>query len=479
MKTVFCYIVLSFVTYTSWSQQVPADSLYFGQTPPGSVPQLFAPGKVSQPGRKEAVITFSPDGASVFFYIQSGTPYTMYSRYQEDHWSFPDTIPFTLGRYTGEPIFAYGGDRLYMFATNAINHCGTADLSYSEKQDTGWSTPVSMGNPPNSEAYQYHPCLVGDTSVYFSSNAGDVCRCQYFNGSYQNRVILPRPVNHIGSATWGDPFVAADESYMILKSVRPEGYGQNDLYISYRKPDLSWTNPKNLGNVINTAGDEFSGDITPDGLYMTYGRNNDIYWVSTDFIDSLRFTNFLPYVKYAIPDQVDTTGHPFVIPIPDSTFFDDDGMNTLRYQAKLSNGDPLPAWLTFDTLSCTLSGTATIAQTLLIRITAVDTGNASTSAIMKLKIIDPSAINPVETDLNKVNVFPNPTTRLLNLTVDALGWQEVNAELYSIEGALMGKSTFHNQTTFDLSGRQQGIYYIILSNNNQRIVRKFLLAGDK
>ena len=295
MKRIFLQTILFFCAGVALSQSIPADSLYFGQTPPGNIPQIFAPGIVSLPGRNEAVISFSPDGQSVFFYIekypQPGNPYFMFSEYAGNHWSAPDTIPFSAGRKTGEPFFAWNGNRVYMWATNAVNHHGTGDLSYSQKQGTGWSDPISMGDPPNSEAFQYHPCIVGDSSVYFSSNDGRVCRCQYAGGVYQERVILPRPVNFPGSATWGDPYVSPGETYMIIKAIREEGFGGNDIYISYRKQDMTWTNPKNLGNIINTPGDETSGDITPDGLYMTYGSNEDLYWVSASFIDSLRYTN--------------------------------------------------------------------------------------------------------------------------------------------------------------------------------------------
>jgi len=211
-KISFVTFVLLFYCTISISQPIPPDSLYLGQTPPGSIPQIFAPGIISLPNRNEAVITFAPDGKSIFFYIekwpQPGTPYTMFTTYSDNHWTTPDTIPYTIGRSTGEPFFAYNGNRVYMFATNAVNHQGVADLSYSEKIGETWSEPISMGDPPNSENYQYHPCIVGDTSVYFSSNAGYICRSQYSNGIYQSRVILPKPVNYIGSQTWGDPFVS-------------------------------------------------------------------------------------------------------------------------------------------------------------------------------------------------------------------------------------------------------------------------------
>ena len=49
------------------SQPIPVDSLYFGQTPPGNTPKVFAPGIVSVSSTKENVISFSPDGTQIFF----------------------------------------------------------------------------------------------------------------------------------------------------------------------------------------------------------------------------------------------------------------------------------------------------------------------------------------------------------------------------------------------------------------------------
>ncbi len=475
LTTVLIYLFGGFAI----AQPIPPDSLYFGQTPPSNIPQIFAPGIVSLPGRREAVITFSPDGATVFFHIQfypqPGTPYIMFSTYTNNHWTTPDSIPFTIGRTAAEPFFDYNGTRLYMYATNAINHVGIADLSYSVEQGSNWSDPISMGNPPNSEAWQYHPCIVGDTSVYFSSNAGDICRSQYVNGAYQSRVILPIPVNHIGSQTWGDPYVSADESYMILKSIRPEGYGQNDLYISYKKPDSTWTNPKNLGNIINTPGDETAGDITPDGLYMTYGRNNDLYWVSTGFIDSLKYTNYRPYVKNLIPDQLATLGEQFTFTIPDSTFIDDDGNNTLTYHAKLTNGSPLPAWLTFDTIAETFTGTPAIIETLNIRVTATDTAGASASTTLKITINEPTSIDQINEQREGVRIFPNPTSGLINVSLDAFSGNTAIIEISNLMGEILLKDTFKNSITINLSDKPKGMYILKFQIDNEIIIRKVYL----
>ncbi|MCX6267421.1 MAG: putative Ig domain-containing protein [Bacteroidetes bacterium] len=463
----------------AFSRPIPPDSLYFGQTPPGDIPQLFAPGIVTLPGRNEAAITFSPDGALVFFYIekypQPGNPFTLYATYTNNHWTTPDTIPFSYGRATGEPFFSYGGNRVYMYATNALNHTGIVDLSYSERQGANWSDPVSMGNPPNSEAYQYHPCIVGDTSVYFSSNAGDVCRCQYENGVYQGRVILPVPINHMGSPTWGDPYVSPDESYMILKSIRAEGYGQNDLYIAYKKTNGTWTNPKNLGNIINTPADETSGDITPDGLYMTYGSNKDLYWISTGFIDSLKFTNYLPYIKNQIPDQAAILGELFTCTIPDSTFVDDDGDNTLTYGSKLTNGDPLPSWLTFDTITASFSGIPPTTQTLNIKVTATDSAQASASGNLKITITPHTSTDQINQETGGERIFPNPTSGLINISLNAFSGNKAIAEVRTLQGKAVLSTSFNKYGCIDMTGNPKGIYILKLLVGNEITVRKICL----
>lgn len=44
-----------------------------------------------------------------------------------------------------------------------------------------------------------------------------------------------------------DPFIAPDESCLIFSSNRPGGYGSNDLYISFRNDNDTWTAPRNMG----------------------------------------------------------------------------------------------------------------------------------------------------------------------------------------------------------------------------------------
>ncbi|WP_207508951.1 OmpA family protein [Telluribacter humicola] len=71
---------------------------------------------------------------------------------------------------------------------------------------------------------------------------------------------------------------------MLLSVQRRDTEGNKDLYVSFLRPDDTWTEPKNMGNVLNTADYEGSPFIASDNksLYFTsaghsgYG-NGDIF----------------------------------------------------------------------------------------------------------------------------------------------------------------------------------------------------------
>lgn len=448
---------------------MPEDSLYRGQPRPGSIPQIFAPGLISLPGRAEYAITFSPNGKEILFSTGTWpTRKTMITEYKNNAWTTPKTVSFSVDRSADEASFSPDGQRIYYYAYNAPNSLGGADLCYSEKPDSVWSEPINLGPSLNTSQDEYHPCIVADGSIYFESHTGKLCYSKYENGSFLPRVILP-PMFNSGS-TWGNPYVSPDESYFIFSSVRAGGFGSNDLYISYKKEDSSWTNPKNLGNKINTSNAEATADITPDGEYLVFNRNSvDFYWVSSGFVDSLRYTNFIPYVLNPIPDQTDTVGQFYNFTIPSNTFMDDDGNHTLTFGAKLTNGNPLPDWLTLDSITGTFTGTAIFTETLNIKITATDTAGAFAYTTFKIKV-ETNAIE--ETVKQNVQIFPNPTTGIVHIAFEAFSGKTAIVEISNLEGKRIHTDTVKNDICINLSAQPKGMYIVKLLMENVIVIQK-------
>ena len=271
---------------------------YLGQRPPGESPLVFARGIVSTDDKEHWAPRVSPDGNEVFWWS--------IRQVSDDQWlEFHKTMRRVGGKWTaaekspfdGAPIYSSDGKRLY-FASKKEGD----DLTFVEKQGNAWSEPKGVGLVTRfSEVrFAYFPSITANGTLYFMGylqgqpgNLG-IYRAEITNGMYAKPELLPPSINTLkGIRNW-TPFIAPDESYLIFCSTRglPES-DQGDLFVSFRPPDGSWTDPVSLGAPINTKELERFPAISPDGKYLfftrdTPGHDEDVYWVSAGIIGKLK-----------------------------------------------------------------------------------------------------------------------------------------------------------------------------------------------
>ena len=97
---------------------------------------------------------------------------------------------------------------------------------------------------------------------------------------------------------------------------------------------------------------------------------------SQTFAIAVANTNDAPEVGVLLTNQTGRVGQTVSWQLPQGAFLDVDAGDVLTYSATLANGDPLPAWLTFDAASGTFSGTPTEPGSLSLRVTATDLAGA-------------------------------------------------------------------------------------------------------
>ncbi len=162
------------------------------------------------------------------------------------------------------------------------------------------SLPAPVNTPDYKESY---PSVVADGSLYFSSDRpggqgqADIWRAQRLaNGSFDEPVNLGPPVNSEHSE--GDTYVAPDESWLVVTTRRPGGIGGGDLYVSFRRDDGTWNEPRLLPSTINSELLDYCPMATPDGRYLFFSRRTgeswaeadagDVYWFDAAVIERLR-----------------------------------------------------------------------------------------------------------------------------------------------------------------------------------------------
>lgn len=95
--------------------------------------------------------------------------------------------------------------------------------------------------------------------------------------------------------------------------------------------------------------------------------------------------NRSPIVSVAIPDAVVTQGNLLTFAVPSNSFSDPDG-DAITYAASLENGNPLPAWLKFDSNTRMFSGMPSDIGDVNVKVTATDPKQASAADVVNIKV---------------------------------------------------------------------------------------------
>ncbi len=302
---------------------------YLGQTPPGLSAELFAAGIMSTE-MPELNAVFFPKGREVIYSVSVGPMQWALVMIKEENgrWGKPEVAPFS-GLYGGvDPFVTREGNRIYFCSNRPRSGSGEAeadyDIWYVDRIETGWSEPVNMGPPINSERHEFYPVLAHDGTFYFQSQreggmgAADIWKSEPREGRYIKAEPLPDPINSPGFE--GDSFVAPDESYIIVSTVREdENFGGPDLYISFHSStDSSWGPLVNMGASVNSASGENCQILSPCGRYLFFtsrrlekldagiltnyeairkmwagplNGGGNIYWVDAGIIDRIKETS--------------------------------------------------------------------------------------------------------------------------------------------------------------------------------------------
>ncbi|MEY3436655.1 MAG: hypothetical protein RL335_1111, partial [Bacteroidota bacterium] len=78
----------------------------------------------------------------------------------------------------------------------------------------------------------------------------------------------------INTEFWeSQPSIAPDKRALYFSARGPGGFGGSDIYVSYLMPNGKWGTPLNMGPDINTSGDETSPFIHADNQTLYFGSN--------------------------------------------------------------------------------------------------------------------------------------------------------------------------------------------------------------
>ena len=190
--------------------------------------------------------------------------------------------------------------------------------------------PQNMGDSINSAALEYFPSLTIDgKKLVFTrrqNNDEDFYETNLINGVWSKAVPVGGKINT--NLNEGAQNISQDGQWMVFAGCGyPEGYGNCDLYIAYRT-STGWSEPENLGGLVNTDFWESAPSLSPD--------KHDLYFASS-FGEGyggkdIFVTHHLPNGKWSRPQNlgpnINTPGDescPFIHADNQTLYFNSDG----------------------------------------------------------------------------------------------------------------------------------------------------------
>ena len=147
------------------------------------------------------------------------------------------------------------------------------DVFIAHRVGENWLTPENIGPNINTKNHDASIALSADGQklfIFHSTNkdGGDIYMSKLKGNVWGETVDLGPNIN---TKYWeGSCSISADEQTLYFASERPGGSGGKDIYISKKMADGSWGKAENLGPAINTANNEDSPFIHPDGITLFF-----------------------------------------------------------------------------------------------------------------------------------------------------------------------------------------------------------------
>ncbi|OWP62447.1 hypothetical protein CDA63_14265 [Hymenobacter amundsenii] len=218
-----------------------------------------------------------------------------------------------------QPVMAPDGNTLYFTRTRysgnmeGITESGDIWVSTSATQGRTWA-PATRLDELNTNQHNGVMSVVEDGKAL-------IIRGQYErDGTFRDLGLskVPRSVslkknrpqvvevaNYYSTSTSSSFFMSPDQQLLLLSLERSDSEGGNDLYVSRPTPSGLWTQPLNLGAVVNSPGFDFAPWLAADGktlYFSSYGHagygSSDIF-VSTRLDDS--WTNWTEPRNLGLP----------------------------------------------------------------------------------------------------------------------------------------------------------------------------------
>jgi outer membrane protein OmpA-like peptidoglycan-associated protein/tetratricopeptide (TPR) repeat protein len=190
---------------------------------------------------------------------------------------------FVLPSFDGERSAEEQVDLFYKRELNSIYHDGPVSFFLNDKKIAFSRNVLRNGRPARDASGKVN------LELFFASLGADNTLAD----------VTAYTFNDHGHST-GHPWVSDDGKKMYFSSDRPGGFGGADIYESHNE-NGKWSEPKNIGNIINTAGDEFYPYVYADSVLFFTSNGHGGFGGLDNFVSHIQNGSFESPANMSFP----------------------------------------------------------------------------------------------------------------------------------------------------------------------------------
>lgn len=109
-------------------------------------------------------------------------------------------------------------------------------------------------------------------------------------------------LNFKNKSEFSEYTLAPNGKVLLMTTETKDTYGGKDIYVSFLNSDDSWSEPKNIGPVVNTGEAESTPFIAPDGVTMYFSSSGHVGYGNNDIFLSRRLDD--TWQNWSVPENL-------------------------------------------------------------------------------------------------------------------------------------------------------------------------------
>lgn len=231
------------------------------------------------------------------------------------------TIKENLGKFVNSkthdvaPVISPDGKNIYFTRWDHPDNLGKdkkQDIWSSQFVNEQWQPATNLGKPINNDDNNAACSISADGRTLFLINIynkdGSMDKGMSISRKGPNGWSFPKQMkikNYVNYSPYTEFAIGGNGKVLIMTAHRRDTRGTKDLYVSFLQADSVWSEPKNMGNTINTAEDEFTPFLASDNKSLYFSTKGHAGYGENDIFVSRRLDE--SWTNWSVPVNLGPT----------------------------------------------------------------------------------------------------------------------------------------------------------------------------